>query len=158
MDEDFVRRPRPKGFFLSPEDNDHEYEMFTHKLFPETWELLRESRAARPAWGRPSHFSATARMGPAVMNILADCCAGDIFARVTDRSDAYASLTGGYQGCREYPGFSDHIAMYCIRHNNHRIGETPSLAKWPRGDRPGLPRFQSPRSARNRQTLSAMPQ
>jgi hypothetical protein len=92
--EDFVRRPLPKGFFLSPEGGDHEYEMFAHKLLPETWEVLRRSNGARPTRGRLSHFSATAAMGLALMNILADCCAGNVFARITDRSDAYASLAG----------------------------------------------------------------
>jgi hypothetical protein len=92
--EDFVSRPLPWAFFLQPDGNGDGYEMFADKLLPETWSLLRESRAARPAWRRPSHYAATNPMGLALMNILADCCAGKTFARITDRSDAYASLAG----------------------------------------------------------------
>jgi hypothetical protein len=92
--EDFLSRPLPRAFFLRPDGDDHEYEMFTHKLLPETWDLLRESRVARPLLSRTSHYAASHPMGLALMNILADCCAGQTFARVTDRSDAYASLAG----------------------------------------------------------------
>ena len=91
---DFLNRPLPKVFFLQSDGDDHEYEMFTHKLLPETWDLLRASHVARPLLRRTSHYSASRPMGLALMNILADCCAGTTFARVTDRSDAYASLAG----------------------------------------------------------------
>ena len=91
MIEDFVSRPLPRAFFLEPDRAGHDYEMFAHKLLPRTWDLLESSQMARPAFRRGSHFSATAPMGLALMNLLADCCAGSVFARATD---AYASLAG----------------------------------------------------------------
>ena len=94
MIEDFVSRPLPRAFFLEPDRAGHDYEMFAHKLLPRTWDLLESSQLARPAFRRGSHFSATAPMGLALMNLLADCCAGSVFARATDRGDAYASLAG----------------------------------------------------------------
>ncbi|MHC2722459.1 hypothetical protein [Bradyrhizobium diazoefficiens] len=67
------------------------YEVYPTKLLEETWNKLERAglagdllpNADRPmsTWG-----------GLVIMAKLADACAGDIFARVTDRTDAYRAI------------------------------------------------------------------
>ncbi len=64
------------------------YEMWSQKLLPETWDLLREHRLT----GRPlanGDYPLEEQGGLAVMAKLADACAGMTFARWTDRFLAY---------------------------------------------------------------------
>jgi hypothetical protein len=64
------------------------YEMWSQKLLPETWDLLREHRLT----GLPlasGDYPLDEQAGLAVMAKLADACAGKTFARWTDRFLAY---------------------------------------------------------------------
>ena len=94
--EDFATRPLPPEFRLhtAESEDDDDYEMFAHKLLPETWEILQDASMANPVRTRPTHFFASRPTGLALMSLLADCCAGETFARVTDRGAAYSSLAG----------------------------------------------------------------
>lgn len=93
--EDFASRELPRQFYLQMARGDErDYEMFANKLLPETWDMLKRAGMAHPARFRPSHTVATEPTALALMSILAACCAGSTFARVTDRSTAYASLAG----------------------------------------------------------------
>jgi hypothetical protein len=91
--EEFATRQLPAAFYYESNASDGwEYSMWSQKLLPETWELLREAQLAGAGasdYGMPLQDSA----GLALMSILADCCAGDTRARMTDRGDAYKSLT-----------------------------------------------------------------
>jgi len=67
--------------------------MYPEKLLPESWEILRKARMAGKLRDN-SDYPLTKYGGLAVMSILADCCAGTTRSRVTDRSDAYATVAG----------------------------------------------------------------
>jgi len=94
--EDFATRPLPPEFRLRPHelDGDDDYEMFANKFFRKTWDVLQDASMAFPVPTRATHFFASHPTGLALMSLLADCCAGATFARVTDRGDAYSSLAG----------------------------------------------------------------
>lgn len=62
------------------------------QLLPDTVELLHK-RGMSAKVGRRNMRSSEAT-GLTVMNIIADCCAGETLARVTDQGAAYASLAG----------------------------------------------------------------
>jgi hypothetical protein len=69
-----------------------EYDIFVSKLLPETWTVLREARLASEE--KPDGDVCTRSVtGLAIMSLLADCCAGDVFARVTDRVAAYGAIS-----------------------------------------------------------------
>jgi hypothetical protein len=94
--EDFATRPLSAEFRLGTRGHigNDDYEMFAQKLLPDTWRILEEASMAHPVRTRETHFSAPRPTGLALMSLLADCCAGDTFVRVTDRSKAYSSLAG----------------------------------------------------------------
>lgn len=80
---EFVLRNRRKA--------DH-YEVYPEKLLPETWQELR--RASMSGKLRASgDYPLMEPAGLTVMSILADCCAGATKARITDRGDAYATVS-----------------------------------------------------------------
>jgi hypothetical protein len=92
--EDFATRQLPESFYyFSQGSGDYmKYGMWPQKLLPETWDMLRDLQLA----GNPlanSDYPLQDAAGLALMSILADCCAGDTRARVTDRGSAYAALT-----------------------------------------------------------------
>lgn len=87
--EAFVARTLPVAFTFATQLKP--YEIWPQKFFPETWELLRESRFAGDPL-RNADVPVTDVTGLALMSILADCCAGETKARITDRSQAYAML------------------------------------------------------------------
>jgi hypothetical protein len=66
------------------------YEVYSEKLMHETWGMLRRAGLAGERRGDDNPTSRY--MGLTIMSILADCCAKDIYSRVTDRATAYASL------------------------------------------------------------------
>ena len=73
---DFLRRPLPPAFSYSPAADDIEtYEIYPQKLLPDTVEMLRK-RGMSAAVGR-RNMRASAATGLSVMNIIADCCAGN---------------------------------------------------------------------------------
>jgi hypothetical protein len=91
--EDFVKRPLPAAFSYSLNRNaeDH-YDIYPEKFLYKTVEMLRERGMSVQAGRR--NMRSSAATGLAVMNIVADCCAGKTLARVTDEGAAYASLAG----------------------------------------------------------------
>lgn len=92
--EELLKRPLPPQlYYHSPRDFDARYEIYPDKFLPETWELLRSSRMAGRLM-RNLDFPLSGPGGLMIMSILADSCAGDTRSRVTDRRDAYATLSG----------------------------------------------------------------
>lgn len=70
---------------------DHEYEMYAEKLFPQTWRELHRYGVVGERWAS-QNYSLNQQAGIAIMAKLADACAGDVFARVTDRLMAYGLI------------------------------------------------------------------
>ena len=90
---ELLDRPLPLAFsFPSEEHNTETYDIYPQKLLPDTVSMLRRRRMSA-AIG-PRNMRASAATGLTLMNIIADCCAGNTLARVTDRGIAYASLAG----------------------------------------------------------------
>jgi len=93
--EDFVDGPILDEFLYSPNSvlPEEIYEIYPQKLLRRTFDLLNKKGLA----GRPlsnSDIPASQLMGLHVMNILADCCAGDGMVRITDKQSAYDLLSG----------------------------------------------------------------
>lgn len=92
--EEFATRCLPDSFsYVSMASPNEVYEVYPQKLLPETWEILQQANLA----GTPlqnADYPTTNATGLSLMSLLADCCAGDNLARITDRSAAYASLAG----------------------------------------------------------------
>jgi hypothetical protein len=63
------------------------------KFLPRTWKLLQKARMSGKLL-RNSDYPLTESGGLMIMSILADSCAGTTRSRVTDRNDAYATLSG----------------------------------------------------------------
>ena len=69
----------------------HDYEISSKKLNPETWDLLKRGQiTAAPLASGDYQFEEQA--GIAIMAKLADACAGDTLARVTDKVLAYGLI------------------------------------------------------------------
>jgi hypothetical protein len=92
--EELISDRLPPKFFLDrrrrPDDS---YEVYPQKFLPDTWSLLQKARLS----GRllpNSDYPMSEFGGLMVMSILADSCAGTTRARVTDRGDAYATISG----------------------------------------------------------------
>ena len=98
MIEDFATRPLPSSFsYASINEGNEGYEIYPQKLFPDTWQLLQSCKlVGSPTWrsGRPT----AAPTGLSLLSIVADCCAGDTLARITDQGAAYATLAGMFVG------------------------------------------------------------
>jgi hypothetical protein len=117
--EDFATRPLPDSFYyqesvidsrvnrakygISSRNNycedvrssystEREYEIFARKLLPETWRMLRDVGLAGNEDSRGDVCTPEVT-GLGIMSLLADCCAGESLARVTDREAAYAALS-----------------------------------------------------------------
>jgi hypothetical protein len=92
--EDFATRPLPDSFsYVSTTSPNEVYEVYPQKLLPETWDILQQANLAGTPLPNADYPTANAT-GLSLMSLLADCCAGDSLARITDRSAAYASLAG----------------------------------------------------------------
>jgi hypothetical protein len=90
--EDFVTRPLPRAFTYrsnSPEIHG----VYAEKVLPDTWRVLREAGLTGERQGSINH-PMNEPTALSLMNIIADCCAGDSLARITDQSLAYAALAG----------------------------------------------------------------
>jgi hypothetical protein len=91
--EDFATRPLPEAFSYAPKGDLEDWPVYRDKLLPETWEILKNT-------GRAGHRSfspgvpVTEPTGLSLLSILADCCAGESLARITDASAAYVALAG----------------------------------------------------------------
>lgn len=90
--EDFVSRPLPKAFtYRSTSSVIHG--VYPQKLLPETWQVLCRARLAGEHRAG-IQFPMSEPTALSLMNIIADTCAGNSLARITDQADAYAALTG----------------------------------------------------------------
>lgn len=89
---DFATRPLPQAFSYKLTEADV-YEMYPDKFFPETWALLKEAGLSGAALANHDYPTANPT-GLSLMSILADSCAGNALVRVTDRGEAYATLSG----------------------------------------------------------------
>jgi hypothetical protein len=92
--EDFATSQLPEAFYLAEKrKRDRHYQIYPRKFLPETWEKLEALRLA----GKPSanaDYLLSEPAGLSLMSILADCCAGDTKARITDRGVAYETVAG----------------------------------------------------------------
>lgn len=90
--EDFVSRPLPKAFtYRSTSSVIHG--VYPQKLLPDTWKVLCRARLAGEDRAG-IQFPMSEPTALSLMNIIADTCAGNTFARITDQADAYAALAG----------------------------------------------------------------
>ncbi len=92
--EEFATRKLPEPFYYLPTtDGSYEdYEMYPQKLLHETWDMLRRLQLTSDPRAN-SDYPLSRPTGLSIMSILADCCAGETLARVTDQGLAYATLT-----------------------------------------------------------------
>lgn len=89
--EELITRPHlPDVFYYSGSES---YEIYPQKFLPDTWEILTKSKFAGSLLANHD-YPVSPQAGLAVMAILADCCAGVTRNRITDRTQAYASLAG----------------------------------------------------------------
>lgn len=79
----------PPAFSWSPRRGRQPYEIWPQKFAASTWDLLR-SRGMTSAPLENGDFPFIPMTGVLVMAKLADAIAGDAFARVTDRAEAFA--------------------------------------------------------------------
>jgi hypothetical protein len=91
--EDFATRPLPEAFSYEAKGKREDWRVYGEKLLPETWDLLRRAgRAGAAIAGRG--VPVTQPTGLSLLSILADCCAGQTLARVTDQAAAYGVIAG----------------------------------------------------------------
>jgi hypothetical protein len=93
IEELLTRRLPPHVYYRRDKDFRHRYEIYPEKFLPETWDLLRHSRMSGKLMANLD-YPMSEPGGLLIMSILADSCAGTTRSRVTDRSDAYATLSG----------------------------------------------------------------
>lgn len=67
--------------------------LYSRKLLPATYEMLTQLKLMGDVLPNADYLMSTFT-GLSIMNILADTCAGDALARVTDERLAYESLIG----------------------------------------------------------------
>lgn len=88
--EDMATRQLPEVFHHQVVDSDwDEYELYPQKLLPETWRMLRDAGIASPTAASSGDVVMSQPAGLTLMSVLADCCAGSLVSRVTDRTEAY---------------------------------------------------------------------
>lgn len=90
--EDFGTGTLPAAFYYKSQIGVQDYEIYPQKLFPETWSMLQQLQLA----GNPLanyDYPLAEGAGLSIMSILADICAGETRARITDRGLAYATIT-----------------------------------------------------------------
>jgi hypothetical protein len=92
--EDFATRQLPASFMYRSSEGNDRYEVYPQKLLPETWRILQQANLVGQQKLQNSDYAASKSTGLTLMSLLADCCAGETFMRVTDRGAAYASLAG----------------------------------------------------------------
>lgn len=91
--EDFVSRPLPKAFTYRSTGH-IVHGIYPEKLLPDTWHVLRRARLTGKGRRAGIQNPMNEPTALSLMSIVADCCAGDSLARITDQSDAYAALAG----------------------------------------------------------------
>jgi hypothetical protein len=105
--EELATRQLPPVFYYRSAQGAEEYEIFPQKLLYETWEMLRAAQLAGDPLAN-SDYPLNEAAGLSIMSILADCCAGEMFARVTDRGLAYATVTNLLVESSKTPVEGDH--------------------------------------------------
>ena len=91
---DFATSQRDERFqYASLKNPEDVYELYPQKLLMQTWSDLKTLGFVGTDW-RAGDPPATSFTGLTLMNILADCCAGEALARITDEQDAYTQLAG----------------------------------------------------------------
>lgn len=91
--EEFATRALPEAFYYRKLDGGGEdYEMWPQKFMWETWQLLREMKLTGAAL-KNADYPTTPAVGLSLMSILAECCAGETRARITDQGLAYATIS-----------------------------------------------------------------
>ena len=84
-------RVSPKFLYKAQRANSDVYDVYPEKLLGETWYALEGAGLTSELRGNGDR-PLTPWGGLIIMAKLADACAGDVFARVTDRSDAYRTI------------------------------------------------------------------
>jgi hypothetical protein len=95
--EELISRRLPPQFYVSRYTNrphsDDFFRIYFEKLLRKTWSLLEKANLSGKLLPS-SDYPLRKFGGLLVMSILADSCAGTTRFRVTDRGDAYATLSG----------------------------------------------------------------
>jgi hypothetical protein len=92
--EEFATGPLPAACYYSNlRRNNEEYELWPQKFMYETWQLLESLQLVGKRWAIASDYPTTTPVGLCLMSILAECCAGETRARITDQGLAYATLS-----------------------------------------------------------------
>jgi hypothetical protein len=91
--EEFATRQLPEAFYYQKVDaGGEDYEMWPQKFMWETWELLQSMKLTGAAL-KNADYPTTPAVGLSLMSILAECCAGETRARITDQGVAYATIS-----------------------------------------------------------------
>jgi hypothetical protein len=93
IEELLKQRLPPQLYYRRHRRGESHYEIYPQKFLPDTWDLLQEARMSGKLLPN-SDYHMTEAGGLMIMSILADSCSGTTRSRVTDRSDAYATLSG----------------------------------------------------------------
>ena len=120
------RRLPPQLYYHTSRDFNDRFEMFPQKLLPETWDLLRRGRMAGKLM-RNLDFPLSEPGGLMIMSILADGCAGGTRSRVTDRDDAYATLSGFLGNIPDAPPANKSEAYGSLVPLSVRVGQWRNL-------------------------------
>ena len=112
--EEFAARQLPEEFFYFPGQHSHYMTrgVWPQKFLFKTWRMLEEAGFTDRLLANGDYPMQDAA-AMTIMSLLADCCAGDAFARVTDRVSAYASITNLLRGLPDQEG-EDHPSEYAI--------------------------------------------
>jgi hypothetical protein len=114
----FVDHPRnpaghaklPDAFFYT--EQKAAYDIYATKFLDDTWTLLRDAGLAGSE--KRGEVSLDKMFGLSIMSILADCCAGETLARITDRGAAYAAVVELLRGQPEEPVKEPSDAYECL--------------------------------------------
>ena len=132
---EFVDGSIRSEFLYSPVNLPHNeiYEIYPQKLLTDTVDLLR-SKGLMGENLPNADVPSTQWMGLHLMNILADCCAGEQMARITDEQPAYEALAGLLADKTEQP----------LPHDTREavVSVTLDVLDWRSGDLNGLVEFR----------------
>jgi hypothetical protein len=91
--EEFATRPLPEAFYYEKLNGGGEdYEIWPQKFLDETWCLLQNLKLTGDPL-RNADYPTNPAVGLSLMSILAECCAGETRARITDQGPAYAMIS-----------------------------------------------------------------
>jgi hypothetical protein len=92
--EDFATRKLPESLYYHQAQRSQfiDYEVYPQKLLPDTWMMLRAAQLTSNPLAN-ADYPTTEAAGLSILSMLADTCAGETRARITDRGLAYATIT-----------------------------------------------------------------